>query len=256
MKITILGSGTILSGAERKPSAFLLEQSDKLALLDLGPGILNQLKVLCIDLLLPKTIFLTHFHLDHCSDVFPYLMNRYLLESQSNKELKIYGPPGLIVWYETNASLQGNWLSNCQPEIYELEDNNIKWAGYKIFTCPTAHTHESIAYRFADEKQFFFSGDTGYSEKLVEFASDVDLGFLECSHPDEHPVAGHLTPKEAGLFARKANFQHLAINHMYPENDVPDLKQQITREFNGSVTILKDLMVFDKNIRNCNLARD
>ena len=248
MKITILGSGTILSGPERKPGSFLLRQNNDLALLDMGPGILHQLKVLNIDLLQPDTIFLTHFHLDHCSDVFPYLMSRYLIDNDANARLRIYGPGGLKHWYKTNASLQGKWLSDCQPEIIEIQDNHIKWAGYCVKICKTGHTDQSIAYRFDGEKSFFFSGDTGFNEDLIAFAGNVDLAFLECSHPDEHPVVGHLTPNEAGTFASRANVKHLAINHIYPENDTLDLKQRIAEEFRGSITILEDLMGFDNNI--------
>ena len=248
VKITILGSGTILSGPERKSSSFLLTYDNDIALIDMGPGILYQLKILNIDLLRPDTIFLTHFHLDHCSDVFPFLMSRYLLESKSNNKLKIYGPPGLTVWYKTNASLQGKWLSECQPEIIELIEGEVEWAGYNVKFYPTRHTVQSIAYRFDGEKSVFFSGDTGFNKELIAFAENVDLGVLECSHPDEHPVVGHLTPKETGRFAQLANFEYLAVNHIYPENDTPNLKKQIATEFIRKIIILEDLMVLEDNI--------
>ena len=247
MKITILGSGTILSGPERRPSAFLLEKDENMALLDMGPGILYQLTILGVDLLKPNTIFLTHFHLDHCSDVFPYLMSRYLLETQSNKEIKIYGPQGLNTWYDTHASLQGNWLSENPPEVIEIYKNPFNWAGYQIRTFLTGHTDQCIAYRFDHDKSYFFSGDTGFNQELIVFAKDADLGFLECSHPDECPVSGHLTPKEAGKFAQLANIKHLAINHMYPENDTVNLKKYIAHHYNGLITILEDTMVLNKN---------
>lgn len=246
MKITILGSGTILSGPKRKPAAFLLEMEKQIALLDMGPGILQQLKVIHFDLLKPASIFLTHFHLDHCSDVFPYLMSRYLLNNRSNCNFKLYGPQGLNHWYKTNASLQGKWLSDCRPDVIEIKKNVINWAGCRVRSCPTGHTDTSIAYRFDGKKSVFFSGDTGFKEDLVEFSRNVDLGILECSHPDDHPVTGHLTPREAGRFARKANFKQLAVNHMYPEADKPDLKQRIAEEFDGDIIILEDLMVINK----------
>ncbi|HES60195.1 MAG TPA: MBL fold metallo-hydrolase, partial [Caldithrix sp.] len=212
------------------------------AILDLGPGILHQLAVLNIDYLKPDTIFLTHFHLDHCSDVFPFLMSRYLLDNASNGRLKIYGPVGLNYWYSMNASLQGKWLSECQPEIVEIKDQQIYWIDYQVKTFPTEHTKESIAYRFEGERSVFFSGDTGFNEKLIQFAEGVDLGILECSHPDEKPVAGHLTPKEVGRFAREAKFKSLAVCHVYPENDRPNLTEIIAKEYKGSINILNDLI--------------
>ena len=244
MKITVLGSGTILSGPVRKPSAFLLESAGHVALLDMGPGILYQLSVLNIDFLVPDTVFITHFHLDHCSDLFPYLMSRYLLDNGSNKRFKIFGPVGLHHWYETNASLQGKWLNDCKPDVIEIFNNNIQWADQKVLVYPTGHTNQSIAYRFEGQKKIFFSGDTGFNEELISFALNAELGVLECSHPDEKPVAGHLTPKEAGRFAQLAGFKELAVCHMYPENDTKELSQKLAMEYQGKLIIPEDLDVF------------
>lgn len=242
MKITVLGSGTILTMPKRRPSSFLLENDDQLAILDMGPGILHQLATINIDYLKPKSVFLTHFHLDHCSDVFPFLMSRYLLDIKSNAQLTIFGPPGLKNWYNNNASIQGKWLSECQPEIREIKEQEIHWANYRVKTFPTEHTDESLAYRFEGERSVFFSGDTGYKEELIKFAGNSDLGILECSHPDEKPITGHLTPKKAGQFARNAHFKELAICHIYPENDRLNLAEYIAQEYKGSTTILEDLM--------------
>ena len=242
MKITVLGSGTILSMPRRKPTSFLIEQNGQLALLDMGPGILHQLAILNIDYLKPDTIFLTHFHLDHCSDVFPFLMSRYLMDKESNACLKIFGPVGLKLWYNTHASLQGKWLSGCQPKIVEIRDEDIQWANYQVKTFLTEHTNNSIAYRFEGGRSVFFSGDTGLNIELIKFAANADLGVLECSHPDAKPVAGHLTPKTTGRFAQEANFKELAVCHMYPENDISNLAEQIAEEYKGSISILEDLM--------------
>jgi ribonuclease BN (tRNA processing enzyme) len=245
MKVTVLGSGTILSMPERRPSSFLLKNEDQLAILDMGPGILHQLAVLNIDYLKPESIFLTHFHLDHCSDVFPFLMSRYLLENKSNSRLKIYGSPGLKQWFNTNASLQGKWLSQNQPQIVEIKDQKIQWTDYQVKTFPTEHTDESIAYRFEGDRSVFFSGDTGFNEEVIQFANDVDLGILECSHPDKEPVAGHLTPKQAGRFAQQASFKELGICHIYPKNDRFDLAELIAKEYDGHIIIFEDLKNLD-----------
>jgi ribonuclease BN (tRNA processing enzyme) len=241
MKITVLGSGTIISDPSRFTSAFLLEQKDNLALLDMGPGILQRLKQLKIDLLEPQTLFITHFHLDHCADVLPFLMARYLLDKKANAGLTLFGPEGLKKWYDVNATLQGGWLSDCPPKIAEFK-SDIEWADYHVSVYNTAHTKESIAYRFDGTKRIFFSSDTGYDEGLIAFAGNADLGILECSHPDEKPVEGHLTPKLAGRLAQKAGFKRLGINHIYPENDKPALEEKISGEFNGKIIILADFM--------------
>ena len=79
MKINILGSGTMLSDSKRNPSGYLIKHNKHFAVLDFGPGILRQLKSLPVNLLSIQTVFISHFHLDHCADLFPFLMNRYRL---------------------------------------------------------------------------------------------------------------------------------------------------------------------------------
>ena len=94
MRITILGSGTMASDDKRNPSGYLLRNHQEIALLDCGPGIIKQLKLACIDPVRVNQVFLSHFHLDHCADVFPLLLNRFLLDARSNDSLTIYGPVG------------------------------------------------------------------------------------------------------------------------------------------------------------------
>lgn len=245
MKITILGSGTLLSDYNRKPASFLLRTGYELALLDMGPGILYQLKYLKINLLKIRTIFITHFHLDHCADIFPLLMTRYLLQNQSNKDFKIWGPKGTNHWFKTLAQTQGGWLHESLPLIYEMGELPMTWAGYEITSCPTRHTKESIAYKFRGMKSYFFSGDTDFNPELIEFANKADVAFLECSHPNQNKINGHLTPLETGRFASEANVNRLIVTHLYPDNDQSGLEQNIAQTYNGSITIGRDLMDID-----------
>jgi len=94
MHIKILGSGTMLSN-ERNPSGYLIKSQNHLVLLDCGPGILKRLINLNVDVIFLSALFLSHFHIDHYSDVLPILMRRYLKNQQINKKLTIFGSIGL-----------------------------------------------------------------------------------------------------------------------------------------------------------------
>ncbi len=245
MKIIVLGSGTLLSGAERTPPGFLLTQKNLNALLDCGPGVLHQLKKLNMNVLQLDTIFLTHFHLDHCADVFPLLMNRALLESEANRQLKILGPPGLIEWFEQIAKTQGSWLTRAKPVLVELEDKPALWSNMTVHVRPNCHTAHSVSFRFEDKgKAVFFSGDCGYSEELVDFARGARLAFVECSYSDKAAQEGHLTPKQVAALAEQAGFARVALVHIYPENDTPDLAQRVKKYFSGELIVAQDLMMF------------
>lgn len=245
MKIIVLGSGTMTSAFERNPAGYFLENENHLALLDCGPGILRQLKMIQADLLAIDTIFLSHFHLDHCADVFPLLMNRFLLDPQSNTHLQIVAPAGLVSWFTGLASTQSSWLANCPPTLQEIQQSVFQWAGMDITVCPTKHTTNSVAYRFDGKISLFYSGDTGLEADVVNFARGARTGILECSHPDENPQPGHLTPAAAAEFAVRAGFTRLVLTHFYPENDAERAKQIITAKYQGEIIVAQDFLELD-----------
>ena len=245
MFIKILGSGTILSD-KRNPSGYLVRSMNKFALIDCGPGILNRLIELNIDTSSLSALFISHFHIDHYSDVLPILMRRYLKNRQINRNLTIFGPNGLKYWYDTQAKLHGSWFSEYKPRLKEMLKSNEKWADWQVQSFPTLHTENSIAFRFIKgRKSFFYGSDTDYQDELVNFAQNSDLAILECSHSDQMPVKGHLTPSKVARFINNAGIKKTVITHIYPENDTEDLLKRIMKFTDKDVQIAFDLMELD-----------
>lgn len=245
MKLTILGSGTINSAPKRIASGYLLSHNLHTALMDCGPGILIQIKKNGTDVLNIDTLFLSHFHLDHCADVFPLLLNRYLEDTECNQKLTIVGPIGLKHWFETMASLQGSWLHSSLPRLHESNHNFYNWAGLTVTTCLTQHTNSSIAFRFQGEKTFFYSGDSGLSGGLIKFAKDTDSALVECSYPDHQKKEGHLTASECASFASRAQIKNLILTHIYPQNDSDDLLQRVGETYSGPIVVATDFATFE-----------
>ncbi len=54
---------------------------------------------------------------------------------------------------------------------------------------------------------------------------------LECSCPEGHKVAGHLTPSLAGRIARESGCKSLVLTHIYPECDRHDLMTPLRQEY-------------------------
>jgi ribonuclease BN (tRNA processing enzyme) len=239
MIIKILGSGTMLSDERRNPACFLLKSLRDLALLDMGPGSLLRLKQLKIPLESINTLFLTHFHLDHCSDVMPFLMNRFLIDKYLNKSLTIYGPPTLVEWFSAHQALNGSWLHESAPNLTAIEFP-FYWSGYRISVYLNGHTNDSISYRFEKKAIISFSGDTGYSEGLVKFLTDSTYAFLECSLKENPSAIQHLTPIDCAKIANEAHIKEILIHHIYPENDTADLQDKIQTLTTSKVHITKD----------------
>ncbi len=242
MKITVLGSGTITSPPHRNPAGFLLENGQELLLVDAGPGTLRQLKCLQVDLLQIQRVVITHYHLDHCADLFPLLMARFLLKEQANASLSVFGPENLREWFSTQAQFQGAWLHNARPQLIPFNHQPVQLGNWQIIAGLNNHTSESLSLRLTNGQTIFYSSDTDFQEDLLPLARDAELAILECSLPDHLKISGHLTPTEVARFADMANLHRILITHIYPQNDSPDLKQRIQRHFDGEVIIANDLL--------------
>ena len=67
---------------------------------------------------------------------------------------------------------------------------------------------------------------------------------LECSYDNSRKVEGHLTPKDCGEIAKKANAKKLIITHFYP---VPkEVRLEETKEFFENTVMAEDLMDIQK----------
>jgi ribonuclease BN (tRNA processing enzyme) len=240
MRIHILGSGTILSPAARNQAGYLLEKEGRCLLIDAGPGIMHRLIDMGMDVDLMDGILLSHFHLDHCSDVFPILMRRHFLSAGS---LFLAGPASLSAWYGHHAGIQGDWLKKSEPRIVDLTTEKLTWTGCRITCMPNGHSGDSIAMRLSGDKEFFYSSDCEYSPELAGFAAGADCALVECSHPDGAGTKGHMTPSGTGRLAGEASVKHLVVTHIYPDNDTPYLKPAIQEHFHGNITIARDGLV-------------
>jgi ribonuclease BN (tRNA processing enzyme) len=245
MHIKILGSGTILSN-NRNPSAYLIKSQNDLALLDCGPGTLQRLIGLNIDVVSLSALFLSHFHVDHYSDVLAILMRRFVKNPHINKNLTVFGPVGLKFWFKTQSKLLGSWFSDNFPVLIEMHKNEHFWAGLAIKSFPTVHIENSIAYKFFEgDKSIFYSSDTEYNESLAAFSQNSKLLILECSHRDEDSRKGHLTPQKAAEFINRSNSELAVLTHIYPENDTADLLDRVMKFTDKNVEVGFDFMEWE-----------
>ena len=87
-----------------------------------------------------------------------------------------------------------------------------------------------------------YSGDTGYSENLIDLAQEADVLICESALPDSMRVKGHLTPSVAGEIATRAGVGKLVLTHFYPECDQVDIKQECRKTYSGHLVIAEDLL--------------
>lgn len=244
MHLTILGCGTILQqGTSANCSGYLLDHN---LLFDCGPGIWKALYQHKISIGHLNNIFLTHFHVDHTSDLGPLLLNRLLYSNLKEIPLNIIGPPGLREWFSNLKTLLGRWSEDLSINLSEIKDEPYQTADHNITCKYTGHTDNSICYRVEkDGKSFFYSGDTGYSDNVIALATDCQLAVLEASNSDETHIKEHLTPHLAGKIAARAGVQKLVLTHMYPEVLEGNPAKEASSAFTGEIILAQEGMAID-----------
>ncbi|MGD9183472.1 MAG: MBL fold metallo-hydrolase, partial [Desulfobacterales bacterium] len=163
--------------------------------------------------------------------------------------LTVAGGHGLLNFYESLKSVYGQWIELTPGllEIIEFDNKNadmITFENFTVNTAPVQHNEESIAFRIISNDGFsaVYTGDTDYSETIIDLAKEADLLICECAFPDKLRVKGHLTPSLAGDLAAKAGVRKLVLTHFYPQCDKEDIAAECRQTYAGPLILAEDLM--------------
>ena len=204
----------------RVQSGILVESSDTSLLADVGSGVLHRLVQHKFNFMNLDAVFISHFHVDHCSDFLTLCQTLWL--SGYDRRLVVYGPPMIIDWLSTLRDAAFPYLSEkVEVEVRTLEANREVTVGdMKILNVPTKHgTMDTRAFRFEDDDSALaFSSDTAPSDAVIGLASKVDVLIHECNWLDgPHPEGVHTSPSELASIVGRAAPRRLILNHVSPE---------------------------------------
>lgn len=236
MILTVLGSGTSVPHPRRSSSAYWLETSSGSLLLDCSPSAIQRMAELGLDWAGLDSIWISHFHLDHCGGLAPYLFGiKHAAETRGRtKPLKIFGGAGLselIRGFDAAGSyrLLEQRFAIEVTEVSALEPFEIL-PGVEAVAMKTPHTDASHAIHIRDGgATMVFTADTGFDTSIAGLAGGVGLFMLECSFVRDKPVELHLELAEAMHLIRRASPQRAMLTHFYPEWDEVDFADEIAR---------------------------
>ena len=96
MKLTILGSGTLVPNGERNSAGYFVEAPDARVMMDCGAGTVHALARYGLPWELMSHLFVSHFHVDHIGELASLLFAfRHALTTTRSEPLIIVGPFGL-----------------------------------------------------------------------------------------------------------------------------------------------------------------
>ena len=255
MHVILTGVGTLRSVRGEGGSGVAVIVDGSVLQFDMGPRTVGRLVASGISPARVGTLFITHLHMDHISEMPLFLSYNF------GESLKVFGPPGTKMALEGvklmmnthRESLKSLYAVDIAYEVTELEENGVvlKTDEYTVTAVSTPHLRKKGVHSFAYRVQSKYgsvviSGDTAPSQSVVELAKNADLlihevFFLDLSMvPKSHfenmfrmanvnsidklkdglragpPKLGHTTPAELGKVAKAANVGKVVAYHLPP----------------------------------------
>lgn len=248
MKVTLLGTGTLVPSARRASPGLVVEAAGEKILLDPGPGSIRRLAGEGIDFLDLDAVGITHRHPDHTIDLLHlFFATRYAPAGPRTKELTIFGPPGLNDFVGTLTAAHSEWMeaNGYSRPIVEMEPGTtLARPGYRVRAEEMQHLKTSLGFRFESEgKVLAYTGDTEVCDGAVGLARDADLLVIECS--GHLPRPGHLTPAGVASIVRDAGARRVVLVHVYPDPDEESLARAVRAESEADVELGVDGAVYE-----------
>jgi ribonuclease BN (tRNA processing enzyme) len=272
-----LGTGGPNYNPKRSGPSTLIRYKDFYFLVDMGNGTQARLNEASIPIGEIATFMFTHHHIDH-NEEFDALFIQAWLKKGDN--LNIVGPVGTrelynfaVGYYKEDLAYRSlrigrEFNENIAMNVRELTDGaSLKLNGILIRAAQVSHTIPTLAYRFDVEgKSIVISGDTAYSENLVELAKGSDLlvmdsgGVIVKGKPQsnkavppssrrpaqengKNPSRAHSTLQEIATMAQKAQVKCLVLTHFSRgEVDEEATTTAIGEIYNGTIIYGEDLM--------------
>lgn len=221
MKLRFVGCGDAFGSGGRFNTCFHLTGAGTNALIDCGASSVIAMKRLGIAANDVQAILVTHFHADHFGGI-PFFMLDAQFFARRTAPLTIAGPAGLKDWYVRAMETSFPGSSETRPrfeltlrELAPRETAEI--AGMAVTPFPVHHGNAGgpfFALRVAAEgKAFCYTGDTEWTESLVDAAREADLFVAEAYFRDKR-VKLHLDLATLERHLPRIRPKRLVLTHM------------------------------------------
>lgn len=276
-RLILLGtSGGPRPKIDRGATSQAIIVGDAVYVVDCGDGVARQLVTAGIALANLRQVFITHHHSDHNADYGNLLLLAWASGLRTN--VRTFGPPPLTtmtrLFFELNAyDIETRIADEDRIPLVPLVDaTEIETGGLvvddgtvRVTAALVDHppVTPALAYRFdTADRSIVISGDTAYSDRLVQLAKGADVLVHEALYvpgiertvakaPNatrllEHIVASHTAAADVGKLATAAGVKTLVLSHLVPADDplVPEeaFRREAAKHYAGEIIVGRDLM--------------
>jgi len=272
MKVVLLGTkGGPTPSAYRAPAAVAIFIDGFLYLVDCPSGVAGQVAKAGFRLDQLSQIFVTHNHSDHVVDAGNLMVLAW--GSGLTLPVTLHGPPPLkqIVSrslaassYDTAVRMREEGRPPLKPlvKVHEISAAGMVYQDARVRVTSALVDHFTVkpafAFRFdTATRSVVVSGDTTYSDKLVQLARGADLLIHEAMYLPgidqlangnamlkEHLLRSHSTTEQVGLVAARSGVKKLVLSHLVPA--FPSISDEmwlrgVRKTFKGEAVVGRDL---------------
>jgi ribonuclease BN (tRNA processing enzyme) len=247
--IKILGSGgAIPFNGKAASSEICYVGNNEYILVDAGFGIAQSLMTCGEKMINLNSIFITHYHTDHISDL-PTILFSYFLTTDK-QSITIYTPkeeqdfiPNLF--YKTYGHLAKTieMVKGFLPkiEIVPITNENVSIGNAKIQTLQVKHGQiETFGLKIeTPQNKIAISSDTTLCENLQRLTDGANILIQDCAFSDSfgsNPL--HAIPSEVNQLIRESNsLKFVLLNHLMPDTIGKEAQLLETVQNNASAKV-------------------
>ena len=200
VNVTVLGAGDAFASGGLLQAGYVIEAGGSHILMEAGPTLLPALKRSGLNPGALDLVLISHLHGDHFAGL-PFLMLEYMWQSPRKRILTIAGPRHLerrtrALFHNMYPGMDNHPLMR-KLRFVELEAGRTARLGAaRVTAFRTPHTKPdvSLALRLTiGGKSLAFSGDSGWTDALVELSAGADLFLCECTYFESDHLDFHLS---------------------------------------------------------------
>lgn len=248
MKVTLLGTGSADSQAERTSTSLLVEHDGLLHLLDCGPTVPHRLVAAGFRPENVDVVALSHTHGDHLLGL-PVLLHD-MKSARRAEPLTLLLPAGTapVVRSVVEFSFPGFWEK--APFEIRFKEMDGERAAPRVPGSPkaalTIHGVPCYGLRIGP---LCYSADTAPCARVAALAKGCALLVHEASSDRAREEAanryGHSSARQAGEVARAAGAERLVLVHMGPAAPAGVLETEAREVFPGKVEAGREMLRFE-----------
>jgi ribonuclease BN (tRNA processing enzyme) len=219
--VRIVGSGDAFGSGGRFQTCIALRTTDDLFLVDCGASSLIAMRQQQIEPRDVSKILITHLHGDHFGGLPFFLLDAQLV-SKRTTPLTLVGPPGLEKRLRDAMEVLFAGSSKVDPN-FEVRFVELKPRvptevdGIEVTAFPAAHFSGAPSYSLrvrVEDKVFVYSGDTQWTDTLIEASDQADLFLCESYVFDKevalHNSYGNIMQHRALLTCKRILLTHMS----------------------------------------------